>query len=144
MKSSFGFKRLVGWFLYMFVLFFGIFLCRLALSKFSFEVPPITCLCMGTAFCLMGLFGFVMERRQIYPIVLDNEKIVLGKRGTFYWCDLEQADLNAKKYGGGNNYRKAIMLQFKEEEPVYLLNYGYGNIDKIRTYIDVVISKQMK
>ncbi len=144
MRSTIGLRRIGGWLYYVIVICFGAFLCCLALLSFSFEAPPIIFLCMGLVFCAIGILGFVWEKRFIFPVVLDGEKIALGKRGTFYWRDLEQADLQARWRGSGNNHRKAIMLKFRNEEPIYLLNYGYGNIGDMRTYITGIIAEKIK
>ena len=81
---------------------------------------------------------------QAKDLIIDDEKIIIGKRGTFYWANLEQADVHARYKGAGNNYRNVIILKFKNEEPIYLFNYGYGNISHIRTYITSKINEPMK
>ena len=145
MKSSIGFLRIGGWLFYAFVLFFGSFLCYVALAQFSFNEPvPLIILLLGLALCGIGFFCFVWDRRHIYALKLDDEKIIIGKRGTFYWANLEQADVHARYKGAGNNYRNVIILKFKNEEPIYLFNYGYGNISHIRTYITSKINEPMK
>ena len=133
--STIGFRRVLMLVYYILLALFGIWLCRLVFRVNDFHsFPPYMLLFMGLSFFAMAIYGFVWDHRNVYKVSMDTEMITLGRRGTFYWSDLEHADLKVLRHIGRSNY-KAVLLQFKNEKPVYLYYFAYGNIREMRDHL---------
>ena len=137
-RSRIGVRRILWWLFYFFVFCFGSLLNTLVFFSFSRSDfnggLPYAILFLGFSFCVMGILGFVFEYRKIYSVIIDEEKIAISKLGTFYWNDLETVDLYAKKWTG-KTYYKGILIKLKRGDDIYLYNYAYSNIKKMREHL---------
>lgn len=131
------------WFNYTLIGCFGIWLCWWgATTPGSAEFPGSAILLMGAVFCFAAAYGFVWDYRNIHSVIMDEEKIVVSKLGTFYWADLEDINMHARATVRG--YHKAIVLTFKSERTISLLAGAYSNFDEMRRYMEAHVISQVK
>ncbi len=142
-RSKLGFRRVLIWLGYVYVMLAGGGLMTLALSRFSFnEAPPLIILGLGLSLLGMAIYGFWWEYNNVHHVTLDEEKIIIGRLGTFYWRDVEQVNLHAYKSFGKSGYR-GVLLTFKDHKPIYLFNYAYRNMGEIRAFIKEHVADTM-
>ena len=134
-RSKLGFRRVLTWLGYVYILLTASWLLSIVIPLFSLhDSIPYIMLGITLSFFGMAFYGFWWEYNNVHQVALDNEKIIIGRLGTFYWRDVEQVDLHAYKSFGKSGY-KGVLLTFKDHKPIYLFNYAYRNMGEIRAFI---------
>ncbi|TWV12414.1 hypothetical protein FQ707_10090 [Bacteroidaceae bacterium HV4-6-C5C] len=80
------------------------------------------------------------------PSVLFNDDILLIGSNAYYWTDFKKASFTGKKpckcifrYS-----MEGMMLQFGNEKPVYLLDYVYSDLWKLKLFVQQIVIEQKK
>jgi len=80
------------------------------------------------------------------PSVLFNDDILLVGSKAYYWADFKKVSFTGKKpckcifrYS-----MEGMMLQFANEKPVYLLDYVYSDLWKLKLFVQQIIIEQKK
>jgi hypothetical protein len=134
-KSKISIRRVLKWVVLTYTFALGIWACWFVIPRFNFDImPPYVMLFIGLSFIGLAIWGFVWDQKNAHTLILDEEKIFIGRLGTFYWRDFESVDLNeTKRYG--NKILKIILIRTKTGRTINLFNAEYANIDEIRDHL---------